>query len=217
MDDPNFAQMTYLLAIGGYVTSYVMRVRRVKWQYVILPALLVCGFVILLSISQGDRMGWLVTTGAISDRAKRLQMAIALLAIIHTYTLAVDAAVLFGSVFCITMISLASWTTADPDIQNAFLIFVCAATFLMVHENYLRTRATTIQNRTPGAERKLFNGQLQLVGVCFVGALILAEFVAIPIRTVGQKLIVPGSLSPLNALISKAGRSQIRQPYQRAR
>jgi hypothetical protein len=199
IEDHSFTMLTYGLAISGYLTSYLMRTCRLPLRALQVPLViaLICVFFFGLS---GDRgIGWLAPPDVAEDRAKSLQLIFAWLAIIHTFTLTTDAAVLFACVPCMTMIALVSTTTTEPQVQDAFLLFICSATFLMVHENYLRTRMTTVLGRTPAADRRLFGGQVQLAAFCFFAALILANFVAVPIRTVGQRLFIPTVLGPMSA------------------
>jgi hypothetical protein len=93
-----------------------------------------------------------------------------------------------------TMIALASTQGTDTELLNSFLVFVGASTFLMIHENYLRTKQGKVLGRTPAGERRLFGGQVQLAAFCVIAALLLANFVAVPIRQVGQSLSLVGTL-----------------------
>lgn len=195
--DRSFASLTYGLAIGGYLTSYLMRVCRLPLKAVQYPLIAALIVVFFSGISSDRGLGWLAPPEVADNRAKSLQLVFAWLAIIHTFTLTANAAILFACVPCMTMIALVSTTTTEPQVQNAFLLFICSATFLMVHDNYLRTRQATILGRSPASERRMFAGQLQLAAFCFFAALILANLVAVPIRSVGQRLFLPSSISPL--------------------
>ncbi|HZO87115.1 MAG TPA: transglutaminase domain-containing protein [Chthonomonadaceae bacterium] len=197
IEDRNFTLLTYGLAIGGYLTSYILRICRLPLRALQLPLVGVFLYLIVASLTSDRGVGWLMPSEADGDRAKSLQLVFAWLAILHTYTLTADANILFACVPCMTMIALVSTTTTEPQIQNAFLLFICAATFLMIHENYLRTRTAAVLGRTPDRDRRLFGGQVQLAAFCFFCALILANIVAVPIRTVGQRLFIPTTLSPM--------------------
>jgi hypothetical protein len=195
--DRSFASLTYGLALGGYLTSYLMRACRLPLKAVQYPLIAALIVVFFSGISSDRGLGWLAPPEVADNRAKSLQLVFAWLAIIHTFTLTANAAILFACVPCMTMIALVSTTTTEPQVQNAFLLFICSATFLMVHENYLRTRQAIILGRNPATDRRMFAGQLQLAAFCFFAALILANLVAVPIRSVGQRLFLPTSISPL--------------------
>jgi hypothetical protein len=193
--DQNFTLLTVALAVCGYLASYILRVRRISVQSLQTPALVVLGLTVLAMLSSERGLGWLMPQGEESDRGRILQFMFAWLAIAHSYLLANDAAVLFACVPCMTMLALVSTRNSDPEIQNAFLAFIAGSTFMMVHENYLRTRLSQQKGRSRGGEQRFFGGQLQLTALCLVGALFLANFVAVPIRVVGQTLFDSGILN----------------------
>ncbi len=186
LGDSNFANLSYGLAIAGYVFSYFIRVRQVDLNAIKMP-LMISAALLALAYVSGGGAGWLIPAGAADNRPLELQVMFAWVAILHTFVLMNDASVLFACVPGMTMLALVSTQAPDQEVQNAFLVFVAAATFLMVHENYLRTRnAKTL--RKGGIARPLFGGQLLLTGACLLGALLLANVVAVPIQTVGQSL-----------------------------
>jgi transglutaminase-like putative cysteine protease len=193
--DQNFTMLTFGLAACGYLVSYTLRVKRIAIQTIQTPLMVVLGLVFLAMLSSDRGLGWLAPAGIEEDRARILQFIFAWLAIIHSFLLSNDAAVLFACVPCMTMLALVSTRNSDQEVQNAFLTFIGASTFMMVHENYLRTRQSQLQGRFSIRDRRLFGGQLQLTAICLIGALALANFVAVPIRTVGQTLFDSGALS----------------------
>lgn len=206
IEDQNFVMLTYGVAIAGYILSYFLRLYRVSLQSIQVPLMVCLGLIFFAGVSSDQGLSWFAPTSVLEDRAKGLQLIFVYMALIHCFTLSSDAAVLFACVPCMTMLALVSTTTTEPQVQNAFLFFIGSATFLMVHENYLRTRNARLMGRTLGPDHRLFGGQLQLTAFCVVGALVLANFVAVPIRTVGQTLFVPGTFNTFNN--SKANNSQ---------
>lgn len=192
LNDPNFASMTYGLAILGYVISFFLRVRRISLQALHVPILVCLALVVLAGISSDRGLGWLGPADMADDRSKNLQLILLWMTIFLSFRLASDAIVLFECVPCIAMIALVSTTTTEPEIQNAFVSLVACATFLIVHENYLRTRMATVLGRTSVREGRLFRGQLQLAAFCVISALVLANVVAVPIHSFGQALALPG-------------------------
>ena len=186
LEDANFANCTYALALVGYAFSYTVRVRQVDLNSIKIPLLVSVGLLILAYIS-GSGSGWLLPASAGNNRAMGMQALFAWVAIVHTFMLLNDASVLFVCVPGMTMLALVSTTMADQEVLNAFLVFVTAATFLMVHENYLRTRnAQTLQQER--SSQPMFVGQLMLAAACIVGALIMANFVKVPIEAIGQSI-----------------------------
>lgn len=164
IEDQSFVFLTYGLAIGGYVISYLLRIARISLRALQVPLVVCIGLMFFAMLSSERGLSWFAPSGMVEDRAKNLQLVFVWLAIVHSYLLNNDAAVLFACVPCITMIALVSTISPDPTVQSAFLIFIGASTFLLVHENYLRTRHATMKGRTEAGERRLFGGQLQQIG-----------------------------------------------------
>jgi transglutaminase-like putative cysteine protease len=206
--NPGFSMLTYGLAAAGYVTSYILRLRGLTLNSVKTPLLVGLALILLAAISSGQGMEWLLPVEDPNDRAKALQLLFAWGAILHTFTLATDAAVLFACVPCMTMIALASTQGTESELLNSFLVFVGASTFLMIHENYLRTKNGKVIGRTAAGEKRLFGGQMQLAGFCVIAALLLANFVAVPISRVGQSLSLAGNLPNLNSGVTPQQQQQ---------
>lgn len=199
LDDPGFAALTYGLAGAGYVFSFVLRSRGVSFQSMQLPFGLLLACTLLLLLWSDAPPTWLAPANMGGDHNKGLQLIVMWIAVVHTYTLASDAWVLFACVPCMTMIALVSTSSPDPAVQNAFLVFISATTFLLIHENFLRTRTATASGAV--GQQRLFGGQVALAGACIVLAFVLANFVAVPIRAVGAAFYVPGAF---NALANQA-------------
>ena len=189
LDEPVYALLTNLLAVTGFVFSYTMRARRLPWYSMFLPVLLILLALLMFNV-YGDQ-NWIQETGVATDRSRYIQVGVQWLAIIYTFMLFADATVVFVCVPCIPMLALPAWTGNQPQVQWALLVFFCAATFLMVHENFLRTRSTTVRGRAEQVERKLARGQVQLAALCFGGACLFAPIVVVPLTVIGQKLTDP--------------------------
>jgi len=145
--DTNFAALTIGLAVCGYAFSYGLRIRRISTQAVQTPVLVVLGLGVLAMLTSERGLNWLIPLGIPDDRSRMLEFIVAWLAIFQCFTLGNDAAVLFACVPCMTMLALVSTKNSAAEVQNAFLIFIAASTFMMVHENYLRTRAAQFHGR----------------------------------------------------------------------
>ncbi|MCW3051035.1 MAG: Transglutaminase-like enzyme putative cysteine protease, partial [Chthonomonadales bacterium] len=155
------------------------------------------GFFFLLSLLFGQGVG------VAESPSRNLQIALTWVAILHSYTLSNNAAVLFACVPGMTLIALVSTSTTEIEAQNAFLVFFSAATFLLVHENYLRTQANT--RSKPEARRRpaLFSSQFALAVGCFLGAIILAHATVLPMHFVGERLFPPNAINALHGAIQK--------------
>ena len=161
LEEQSFAWTTYGLAVLGYAVSYMLRVRLVSFQAFQLP-LIVCLSVVGLAVLTNDPgAGGFIPASALDDRFKTLQMIFVFMSIVHSFMLTSDAGVLFACVPCMTMLALVSTTSADPEVQNAFLVFVGASTFLLIHENFLRTRRAPILGGSRRGEGRLFGRQLR--------------------------------------------------------
>ena len=187
LEDSGFAILTYLLAAGGYCSSYFLRVRGISLRGLQVPLLTLLGFFFLLSLLFGQGVG------VAESPSRNLQIALTWVAILHAYTLSNNAAVLFGCVPAMTLIALVSTSTTESEAQNAFLVFFCAATFLLVHENYLRTQAQTANSSVKRSRPELFLSQFGLATGCFLGAMILAHVTEKPMQFVGERLFPAGN------------------------
>lgn len=207
IEDPNFGLMMYVLATLGYLTSYVMRLKRISSRVLQAPLAVVVVFLVFSVLSNDSGTTWFAPAGLGQDRAKYLQLVFAWLAILQTYILSTNGSVLFACVPCMTMIALVSTQTTEPQVQNVFLLFICAATFMMVHENFLRTRSTRLLSGNSDLDRRMFGAQLLLAAFCFTGALLMAHVVAVPVRSIGQRFFIGGGMSPLGSSSKRSGSS----------
>ena len=202
LDDSGFAALSYGVAIFGYGFSYTLRVRGIKLETIQAP-LIVCVLLLALANFSGGGIGWLMPQVAANSRAYGLQLLVGWVALLHTFLLGSDSAILFACVPGMSLLALVSTLNPDTRVQNAFLVFIGAATFMMVHENFLRTQSVASLGGAPRRERRLITGQIQLTAACLVGALFLANIVAVPIRTVGQTLFDPISINAAKDALAK--------------
>jgi len=203
MEDSGFAMLTYVLATVGFGSSYFLRVRGISLRGLQVPLLTLLGFFFLLSLLFGQGVG------AAESPSRNLQIALTWVAILHSYTLSNNAAVLFACVPGMTLIALVSTSTTEIEAQNAFLVFFSAATFLLVHENYLRTQANT--RSTPEARRRpaLFTSQFALAVGCFLGAILLAHGTVLPMQFVGEHLFPPNAINAIRQKVPQSSASGI--------
>lgn len=202
LEDANFSMLSYSLVIVGYVFSYFLRVRQISLHTVQVPLFISVVLLVLANIS-ANGMGWLQPAGTGDHSALGLKMLIAWIAIIHAFLLTSDSSVLFACVPGMTLLALVSTINSANAIQNAFILFIGAATFMMVHENSLRTHPTVPTGKIVRRDRSLLRGQLQLTAVCLISSILLAHIIAVPIRSIGQSLFDPASFTTNNSAIPK--------------
>ncbi len=188
LEMPAFTLLTFALAILGYGTSFFMRYRDISVKAIQTPALITVALLLLMAWSGDGGLAFLFPIADYSDRGVILQIAFVWFAIVYAFTISTDGGILFQCVPSMTMIALASTHSSDPRVQYAFLTFIASATFLMIHENFLRSRRGKVLNANALRDKRLFGGQVQLAAVCVVLAFLFANVVAIPIRSVGQSL-----------------------------
>ena len=185
-----------LIAGVGYAFSFLARRSSLPLRTVQTVGFAAIAALIVFAASTPRGLNALLPLEAQTDHAKAWQILIAWVAIAQTFTLTSDAAVLFACVPSMTLIALVSTLASDLPMQNIFLAFVGAATFLMVHENYLRTQAGGGNGQA--APGRALRGQAQLALLCVVSSLALAKIAVVPIKIVGQTLFLPSAVSALN-------------------
>ena len=185
MGDPNFALLTYALAAFGYLLSFTLRSYRVSLRALRIPLVICLGLMIIAWLSNDPSLRWLGPSGEGGDRGRDLQLFFLWLGIVHSFTLTNDATVLFSCVPCMTMIALVSTGNTEVEVQNSFLWFSGSATFLLIHENFLRTHAGSTQIRSGYRSKPMFQMQLIMAGLCIAVSFALANFVAIPLHSIG--------------------------------
>ncbi len=209
---------TFLLAALGCGFSYLARRRQFSTAPLRTAALGGIVSLTVYALATHTNLDGLLPADALNDRSKACLILIAWGATLLTFLLGSDAAVLFCCVPSMSMIALVSTLSPDAPMQNVFLVFVGAATFLMVHENYLRTQSGAAPVTTAAAQR-LLRGQMQLAALCVFGSLTLAMLAVAPIRMIGQRLFMPSAIAalkngqnaahPLSSLNGSAERSDV--------
>ncbi len=203
-EEPSFAMATYLVATFGYVVSYVLRRFRVEYDSLKLPALVLVGLGLFAWLSTGHSGGTGDAEKVLTDRSHAMQILCVWVALLQPFAALTDMAVLSSCVPCMSLIALVSTTSPDSEVQYSFLVFVAAATFLMVHENYLRTRSLSSICGAARSDRKLFGGQLQLAVGTVACAFLLANFVAIPMHAFGRSLSLANGWGQTSTYIAAA-------------
>ena len=203
-EEPAFATTTYVIATFGYAVSYLLRRFRVEYDSLKLPLLVLVGLGLFAWLSTGQTGGAGDGDKVLTDRSHAMQILCVWVALLQPYASLSDMAVLSSCVPCMSLIALVSTTSPETEVQYSFLVFIAAATFLMVHENYLRTRSMAAVSGALRSERKLFGGQLQLAIGCVACAFLLANLVAIPMQSFGRSLSLANGWGQASNFTAKA-------------
>ena len=159
VDSGAYRAATFLLATLGCAFSFMARRLQIPVRSLRTLALSGIGLLFIFALTTRHGLDALLPAEALTDRSKACLILIAWGATLLTFLLNSDAAVLFSCVPSMSMIALVSTLSQDSSMQNVFLVFVAAATFLMVHENYLRTQSGASFVKTETAQ-KLLRGLL---------------------------------------------------------
>ncbi len=186
VDQESFSTLTYGVALTGYALSYYLRVQRLSLKTVQTPLVICLGLILFAVASSDNGLKIFVPEDLSTDRQRLPHFFFLWLTLLQTFTLTSDAALLFLCVPCMTLIALVSTGIMETPVYLAFIVFVGALTFLMIHENYLRSQTEKVLGRSPLQEKRLFQGQAGLAALCLIGALGAAQVVSIPLRWFGQ-------------------------------
>jgi hypothetical protein len=195
-DTLSFMKLTLGLTTLGFLVSFISRKQNISPRSIQLPAVILGAFFFLLAVLNDSMLNVLAPPGVGDDKARSLAVLLSWLAVFRSFTLVNDASLLFCCVPTLALIGLASTMSVEPALVTLFVIYVAASAFLMVHENFLRTRSA--QSATGRGEMGglLFGSQLQLTLVCILSAMLLAQIVVLPMRQIGGLMLFSAGLIP---------------------
>ena len=187
MSDANLALILRALVVCGYCVSYGLRRSRIDLRLYQAPLLVLFAAVMYFVATTAPDVSSATSSEGLS-RPYQIQMLVIWIAVLQSFTLCADSAILFACVPSMALIGIMSSGTPDTEVQYAFYVFLAGATFLMVHENHLRTRTGMAQHNrsTVRLDNRLYRGEIVLVGCCIVGTMLLATLIATPIEIVGK-------------------------------
>lgn len=130
------------LVIAGHVAGYLMRGWRVPLVATYLPAagLLFLSMVSELGLSRAE-LGLAPSSHLPPDQS--LQLFISWIAVIRSFTLSTNAALLFSCVPTLALLGLAGSSNPNPEIPILFGTFIFATIFMTVYEQHLRRVSLT--------------------------------------------------------------------------
>ncbi len=197
LEDPGFGNLTLILTMVGFMVSFLCRQQRLPSHLVELPAALVFAVICFLTIASDQSLPFLAPADVAGDRSKGMAVFLTWLVVLRSFTLTSDSRLLFCCVPTIALIGLIGTMNSDAVLVTLFIVFVCAAVFMLVHENFLRARAATPQKQVVSAG-KFLAGQIQLAALCIVGSLVVGRLAAEPMRAAGSALLFSGAMQMQN-------------------
>ena len=226
LDGARFAQFTLTLATAGVITSYFLRRLGVAALWVKLGSVALCVVFfsamrgigpfaslipvnVMMSAGQGDGE----STGS---SLLMLTCALALTATFGSFFLVTNDAVIFASVFSIALIGLTATVNNNSEVITCFIVFLTAAAFLLVHENYLQNRSARSRPRSHmllgEISPALLRAQL-FVGFAAAGAAALAGgLLAMPIQIMGKNHSLRQQMQLMPAPAMLLGASSVSGP-----
>lgn len=189
VDDSGFAMLTYALAIIGAVISFLSRKQGVPGRTLETPAVIATLLLCVVFVIGNRIPDFLAPTQALGDRNKSLAILLVWIALFHSFMLVNNSHLLFACVPTIALMGLIGTSNANFELIAAFVTFLSAAAFMLVHENALRAQTISANKAKKPTTALQFGGQVQMTLFCVLGALLAANLLAVPLHTVGQYLI----------------------------
>ncbi|MDX1931873.1 MAG: transglutaminase domain-containing protein [Capsulimonadales bacterium] len=214
--EPAFAYFTILLTIIGASTAFFLRKQGASPRFMQFGIVLV-GLVFLYAIRGSGLFALIMPQEARAMQEVLLVSALAFTATFCTFLWLNDEAVVFSCVWSIAMIGLTGTININRELIISFVVFLAAATFLLVHQNSLAqsngNAAVTLEDdpeRT--ASWRLLRTQAIMAVIAWGGSILLGFLIAIPVQMVGRNL-------SLNSIIQrlKVAPTPIRRPSVRPR
>lgn len=187
LQDQTFTLAAIVMSATGYITSFLCRTYSVPLRALQFPALAAISVLIYALFSNSDAINLFIPAEVTGDHQLVVQAVVVWIAVLHSFTLSTDASVLFACVPAMTALSIVSVHEPVPAVRYDFMLFIAVSTFLMIHENYLRTLSAQREGltfRTP----VLFGAQILLALGCISFSLILGILLYFPVLKIGTKI-----------------------------
>jgi transglutaminase-like putative cysteine protease len=185
MGDPAFILVVWALSTVGFVVSYLARSKPTAgWSAAALAGVLV-GLVALRSMAGGGS-GLLYPPAAEGAVHVSLGVFMCWLLVILSFALLSAGWLLFMCVPTAAIMGLVGTSNTDPAMFWAFLIFVLLAVFMLVHE-HLNSALSVHRDGSEVAVPTLRLAMQAITAVvCVVGALIVGNVGAIPLKQIAS-------------------------------
>lgn len=222
--EPAFGYFTFLLTIVGLFVSYNLR-RIGTSPRLIFMGTLFLGLIFLYALRGAGVFGAIIPIEIQGSQEVLLISALAFTATFSSFLLLTDEAVVFSCVWAIAIIGLTGTININRELVVCFVIFLAAATFLLIHQNTLAQAARaqaaageTGQDRPgvparqplvngPMERQRLLKAQLTTAGIAWLMAIVLGFLIAIPVQMVGRNLSLAAILQRLKVPPSAMART----------
>ncbi len=172
--DTGFVALIIGLAVVGYGVSFFTRQQSVHPRSIAIPGAILCACLLLIGIRSDQLIPLLAPTEAAENPMATIPVMLSWLAVFLSFVLVSDSWLLFACVPTIALFGVVGPMTTDGSLVLYFGVAVTAASFMLVHENFLRTRRTRQRSSRRFADHILFAGQVQIAAACGLGAIFLA-------------------------------------------
>jgi hypothetical protein len=183
---PAFAYFTIILTIIGMFVSYQLR-RLGTPARLIKSGTLLLGLVFLYALRGAGVFGAIVPVEAQGSQEMLLVTALAFTATFCSFLLLTDEAVVFTCVWSIAIIGLTGTVNINRELIISFIVFLAAASFLLVHQNAL-ANSRNGKARSSATSWPLIKTQLTVALVAWISSIVLGFLIAIPVQMVGRNL-----------------------------
>lgn len=198
LGESSFAFFTIGLTILGTFVSYQLR-RAGTPTRLLKSGTFLLGLIFLYALRGAGVFGSLVPPEEVGSQEMLLVSALAFTATFASFVLITDDAIIFTCVWAIAMIGLTGTVNINRELPMCFVVFLAAASFLLVHQNALsfggsglaadpKRRATIGPFRVSVPRWPLVRTHLMMAAAAWLTALFLGVLVAIPVQMVGRNM-----------------------------
>ena len=185
--DPAFSLLMVVLLTLGSATSYLCRVFRLAPNPLEMPAVALFMVVGLVALGANDALPIVSPRNLAEVHANRMALFLAWILIGLSFAGSYNVRLLFSAVPALAAIGLVSTMSADPIIPTLFLVYVFGASFMVLHENWLRA-ATAARSRGRHPGPSLLSGQLLTAAFCTLCAALVSNLTAPQLHGFGSQL-----------------------------
>ena len=221
LTDPAFAYFTMMLTVVGLTCAYFLR-RHGSSSGLIQGGAVLVALVFVAALRGVGPFQNLVPFEAQGSQELLLVCALSFTATFCSFLLVTDESVMFTCVWAIAIIGLTGTVNINQELIACFVVFLGAATFLLVHQNGLSGGMRTITEATllgvseggeasggagiatgrGGADSKarwgLLRTQTKVALACAFGAVLIGVVIAIPLQMVGRNLSLANVIGRLS-------------------
>ncbi|HSV74999.1 MAG TPA: transglutaminaseTgpA domain-containing protein [Chthonomonadales bacterium] len=197
MEDRAFMSLAAVLSTVGFAVSFTAVRYQVSLVTIEMTAAALFAVACLMTVAGGRTIASLAPEAASSDPALSFAAVLTWGVVLRCYTLSSNGRILFSCVPSIAILGLMGTMYPEPILVVLFVVCLSGTCFMAVHENYLRTRRRSEEAAPRARANALLVGQVQVALLCIVGAMALANVLAVPLRAVGQYMLLPGAMAPL--------------------